>query len=283
MIEKRLPDLDIEKIASSGQCFRLSKISESTYRIIAWNKMLTIKTEENQIVKFDCSEDEFESLWKDYFDLEQDYNEFISSVDKSDTFLCNSAQYGKGIRILNQDPWEMLITFIISQRKNINSIKKAVEILSTKYGEVIDEKNHIYAFPTAQRLATASIEELNGCSLGYRSRYVYSAAEMVSSGVMDLELLKQLSDDEMRNKLKTIHGVGDKVADCIMLFGFHRFDAFPKDVWINRIIDYEYNGVFPFEQYKGFSGVIQQYIFDYVRNSPEYDKKKSLNNREIRD
>ena len=212
---------------------------------------------------FSCTQEEFEAFWEDYFDLKTDYASFRNAIDKDDIYLLNSAEAGKGIRILRQDPWEMLITFIISQRKNIPAIKASVEALCSRFGEELGFG--IFAFPTPEALAWAGDEELKDCSLGYRVPYIMEAARMVASGELDLSAVSALSDDELLTALQKVYGVGPKVANCVSLFGYHRIAAFPVDVWIKRVLDEHYNGSFPLERYKGFAGVLQQYMFYYAR------------------
>ena len=212
---------------------------------------------------FSCPEEEFDSIWQDYFDLETDYSCYISSVDQGDSYLKKAAEYGKGIRILKQDPWEMIITFIISQRKNIPAIKACVEKLCLRWGKEIKEGFH--AFPTPEELSEASLADLSDCSLGYRAEYVYLAAKAVREGNLDIYRLESLSDEDLYSELLKLKGVGAKVANCVSLFGFHRIAAFPIDVWIDRVQRQFYNGKFPVERYEGFAGIMQQYIFYYAR------------------
>ncbi len=260
-------DLDIIKIADSGQCFRLNKLNDDYYILIAKNKLLKIKLNNNGATFF-CSEDEYEKVWHDYFDMSANYSHFRSSVDKKDEFLHKAAQYSKGIRILKQDAFEMLITFIISQRKNIPAIKKSVELLCIACNNKIENDSGIdaYAFPSAKDIAKLSEQTLKECSLGYRAKYIAAAAEMVQSGNLNLKEINNCTNEDLFNALISVPGVGEKVANCVMLFGFYRLNGFPKDVWINRIIDNIYGGEFNTNTYLGYEGVIQQYMFYYGRS-----------------
>ena len=169
---------------------------------------------------------------------------------------------GRGLRILRQDPWEMLICFIISQRKSIPAIRTAVENLCTRFGAPLAEGG--FAFPTAQALAAASDEALSGCGLGYRTKYVRDAAERVCDGRLDLAALAGRPTPEVQEALMAVFGVGIKVAQCVLLFGYHRLEAMPVDVWMDRVIQLEYKGKFP-PSYKKCAGVLQQYLFCYAR------------------
>ena len=257
-------DFDIKKIAESGQCFRIDPFGENAYLAIAGNKYCKI-TCDGEII---TSKSDFNAFWHDYFDFSTDYAAIRSSIDPKDSFLTSAAEYGEGIRILRQDPWEMLITFIISQRKNIPAIKSCVNTLAEKYGSVIGEEDgkKIFAFPTPAQLAAVNIEDLKRCSLGYRDQYVHEAALSVFRGNIDLEALSEKSDEELYQSLLSLKGVGPKVANCILLFGFHRIAAFPIDVWIKRVIDEIYDGSFPLEKYAGYAGIIQQYMFFYGKS-----------------
>ena len=263
MISINVEDFDIKKIAESGQCFRLNQEGDHWINI-AGDRVVRIY--EN---KLDCSKRDYNSFWKPYFDLETDYSAFRDKIPKKDKFLISAAEFGKGIRILKQDPWEMLITFIISQRKSIPAIKSSVESLCLVYGNKISESEEVslYAFPDVSSLASATESKLKECGLGYRVPYIISAARMVDSGQVDLDAIAKLSDEELIESLMSIKGVGIKVANCVSLFGYHRIDAFPIDVWISRVLEEKYDNNFPLKRYDGFAGVIQQYMFYYARNN----------------
>lgn len=269
MIEITNPDFDIRKIAESGQCFRLNQNDRGGYTLVADGRVLHLE-EQGDGCMLDCTQDAFEAFWRDYFDLDTDYAAIRAAVDPDDAFLQSACDYGKGIRMLRQDPWETLVSFIISQRKNIPAIKYCVEALCSRYGEPIgSEDERFYAFPSAERLAALDEAHFLACSLGYRAKYVLSAARLIASGALDLTALASLDDNALNSALLTVSGVGEKVANCVMLFGYHRLNRFPRDVWINRIEAREYGGAFPTERYPDIAGALQQYIFYYAR-SAEY-------------
>ena len=269
MIQITNPDFDIRKIAESGQCFRLNPNSKGGYTLVANGRVLRL-TETDSGCMLDCTLAEFDALWRDYFDMDTDYAAIRAQVDPGDAFLQRACDYGAGIRMLRQDPCEMLVSFIISQRKNIPAIKFCVEALCSRYGEPIESgAEQFFSFPTAERLAALDEAHFLACSLGYRAKYVLSAARMIASGTLDLSAIASLDDDALFSALLTVSGVGEKVANCVMLFGYHRLDRFPRDVWINRIEAREYGGAFPTERYPDTAGALQQYIFYYAR-SAEY-------------
>ena len=260
---------DMEQIMDSGQCFRIYR-EKDAYRATASDKTILIRdissqNEKQKRYEFMCSQKEYDEFWCHYFDLDTDYRAYENAIDNNDTYLKSAFEFGSGIRILNQDPWEMLITFIISQRKNIPAIRQAVEVLSLKCGTCIDTDKEIYAFPTPQQLAELSLEDLQSMSLGYRAKYVYEAAQKTAAGKLKPYEWGSFSDDELHKELLSCYGVGEKVANCTALFGCHRIGAFPVDVWIERIQKTYYNGHFPAEKYSGFAGVMQQYMFYYER------------------
>ncbi len=256
-------ELSVEAIAESGQCFRITRCEDGSYRIIALGRVLTAAQEENGAYRFSCSRAEFDSVWKDYFDLDKDYELYKSIVLPEDEYLKKAISFGKGIRILNQDPWEMLISFIISQRKSVPAIRTSVERMSRLFGEAIGDSGE-FAFPKPEALAAAKEEELSSCGLGYRVEYIRNAAELTASGELNLEAFKGLETPELIEKLMELKGVGIKVASCVALFGYHRLDTVPVDVWMKRVIETVYGGELP-EEYASYAGVLQQYMFNYAR------------------
>ncbi len=279
MFRIEYPYLDMKKIADSGQIFRFN-VYDDEFSLVAGDKLLFIKEDKNSYI-LSCNEREFNEFWLDYFDLRLDYGDFEKNIPETDIFLKNAVKYSYGIRILNQDKWEMLISFIISQRKSIPAIKSSIEKLAKVYGKKIDMKipefiknidadTEFYTFPTPKELANADIEDLNACSLGYRSPYIEASAKAVHRKDIDLNAIDSLDDEKLLGALMSLKGVGIKVANCVALFGYHRIAAFPIDVWIKRMIDEHYDGEFPLELYKGYAGVIQQYIFYYGRESAKH-------------
>ena len=263
-------DFDLKKIADSGQCFRFNELGDG-FAVMALDKYLFIRQISEKEYELSCSKKEFEEFWKNYFDLELSYKDIRGKIDAAkDPYLYRAAEYGKGIRILRQDPWEMLISFIISQRKNIPAIKASIEKICELAGDKIatdPEGKDIYSFPTPSQLAKLSVSDLTGCSLGYRDKYVFQAAQDVASGAVKLEDWAGYNDDELMQALLGLYGVGVKVANCEILFGYHRLDAFPKDVWINRVLEQHYANGFLFERYAPYNGVMQQYLFFYSRTT----------------
>lgn len=250
-------DFDLNKIISSGQCFRPSKINDDTYRFIVGKHVLLIKAAGINSYDVSCNEEEWNNVWKSYFDLDTNYSDIRAKIE--DDYMSKCADYGKGIRILKQDKWEMLVSFIISQRKSIPAIRSCIEKLCFKFGDVIGEG--IYAFPSPLQLSKATFDDLKEAGLGYRIPYIFDACEKVLSNNIILDEIDSLNDEHLFDKLKDIKGVGDKVANCVMLFAYHRVGRAPVDTWISRVINEEYNGINPFLAYNHTAGILQQYVF----------------------
>ncbi len=266
-------DFDLDKIAASGQCFRWTKVSGTdeplTYRIIAGRKCLYLADLGGGEFAFECSEEDFEGFWRGYFDLEEDYSAIRARIDpQKEPFLHAAAEYEKGIRILRQDTWETLITFIISQNRNIPAIRRSVELLAETCGELLTDcrGQEYHAFPEPDMVAELTDEQLDDCRLGYRCKYVAAAAKSVRDGEIDLKALADADESTTIKALTALYGVGKKVASCVSLFGLHHVDAFPVDVWMERILAQEYPDGYPFESGTPFNGVYQQYMFAYYRH-----------------
>ena len=250
-------DFDLQKIRLSGQIFRMTKDGEE-YRLVHGNHQLKIKQKNDSKFLVSCSEEEFEHLWQPYFDLGRNYSNIRKQYQGQNSFVDMTLEFGRGLRILHQDPWEMIVTFIISQRRSMPAIVTAVDKLCTLYGEDLGD---FFAFPSAEKLCTLTENDIRECGVGYRAPYILDAANKVATGELSLEVSEKLPDDELFEKLCEIKGVGTKVANCIMLFGFARTSRAPVDVWIQRIIDEEFAGTNPFPTYGNHAGIIQQYMF----------------------
>lgn len=271
-------NFDLKQIAESGQCFRMTKMEENKYCLIAYEKYLELKQLEEDQIELCCSREQFNQVWEDYFDLNYDYDAVVQNlINGSDRFLCDAAEFGKGIRILRQEPFEMMISYIISQNKNIPAIKNCIEAICRQYGEKklhSDTNTVYYTFPTPETLASAQKEELRSLKTGYRDEYIIKASEAVINGEIDLSYLKNCNYEDAIRILKSVHGIGEKVANCICLYGLHHIDVFPIDVWIARIIKEVYQNNFNPQIYTGYAGIVQQYMFYYIRNVKQEKKRE---------
>ena len=262
MVTMELDNFSLEQICDSGQCFRMKKTGENTYSLVAGNQYLEV-SQKGSIVDFNCSDTELICFWVPYFDLDADYSAYIEKVNPRDKYLSAAAAHGSGIRILQQDLWEMIVTFLISQQNNIVRIRRCIQNICEAYGEEkLDSRGRVYyGFPKPEALAGLDEDALKACNLGYRSKYVVRAARSVVSGKIDLEAVKQMSYKKAREELLGLFGVGEKVADCICLFALHHLQAFPMDTHMIQALDTHYKRGFPNRRYKDIKGIMQQYIF----------------------
>ncbi len=268
MIKVNSRNFSIEQICRSGQCFRMTAVNDTKrYSLVAFGKYLELSQDGDDIF-LECTQEEFDDTWSSYFDMDTDYGHIIESIDAQDKYLVSAAGFGSGIRILRQDLWEMIISFIVSQQNNIKRIRRCINFLCERYGEkkVNSSGVEYYDFPTPKALAEASIDDLYACNLGYRSRYIYETANSVYRGDIDLAAVLKMDYASARKELLKLCGVGAKVADCICLFALHKTEAFPIDTHINKVLAMQYPSGFPFERYSGYSGILQQYIFYYDLN-----------------
>lgn len=255
---------DLDKIIESGQTFRAKKLDNNLYRFISLENVLYISKANFDANTYDvsCSLDEWNTFWYNYFNLDRSYTD----IEINDDFSQKCFEESKGIRILRQDPFEMLISFIISQRKSIPAIRTSIEEICTRFGTCIksDYENELYLFPTPSQLYDDYNNDLSKCKLGYRLPYIQDAINTVNTNPSFLNNGYNMSDEELLEHLMTIKGVGTKVANCIALFAYNRLSLAPIDTWINKIIDTHYNGQSPFPNYGDVAGIVQQYMFYYA-------------------
>lgn len=256
-------DIDIAKTLDCGQAFRFSE-SDGVWRGVAMGRALSLTQEGNKITLFDVKEEEFNSLWRGYFDLDRDY-EMIKSSVSSNEILKKATDFSDGIHILRQEPWEAVCSFIISANNNIPRIKGIISRLCENFGFKIADG--LFTFPSAERIAALTLDDLAVIKSGFRAKYILDAAQKFSSNQIDVEALYTLPVDEARAALMTIKGIGPKVADCALLFGWGRVECFPVDVWIRRAMNHFFgeNGL-PSEAVE-YAGIVQQYLFYWARTT----------------
>jgi N-glycosylase/DNA lyase len=265
-----LPDFNLHQTANSGQCFRISEISKNVWEVRAFNKRLLIcqKEEKKHDFIFECSSEEFNKIWFDYFDMKRDYGKIKANIRAiGDPYLTAAVDYGYGIRILRQELWETMVTFLISQQNNIPRIKNTIAKLCQPYGN---------RFPTPDLLSPCTEDDFLALGLGYRARYLQNIVKAVRDGNLNLQELKTMNSFDAVNFLKSFPGIGNKVANCIALFGLHQVDAFPVDVWIKRIIDERYGGSFDKSGFSEYAGIVQQYMFFYQRNFNSFKERSAV-------
>lgn len=260
MYSIKVDNLNLDQIAKSGQAFRFKEVGKNHFSVIAFNRYLEIVQNGSQF-SFSCTEEEFESIWRDYFDFSTDYSHIASTIISSgDDYLINAYNNGSGVRILKQDLWEIIITFMISQNNNISRIKKSVDLLCTAGHVPCINREDKYAFPSAKDISFDIFSD-KSLGFGYRSEYLKDMFAFATENPNWLNKLKTLNYEDAMKELLAIKGIGNKVANCICLFGLHHVDAFPIDTHVRQILDAHYPDGFDFNRYSGFSGIVQQYMF----------------------
>ena len=277
-IIENIDSFEPDHIFKCGQAFRWFEEEDGSFTDVAHNKVINVKREGKDIVINNCTKEDYENIWKDYFDLNRDYNNLKNILKENDTTLSKCIDYGHGIRILNQEPFEMIITFIISANNQIPRIQKAVNEISKMYGKKLEFNNKTYyAFPKPEELAQVKAEDLREfAKVGFRDKRIVEAANMINNGEIDFDILFNGDLEEARKELMKLPGVGPKVADCCLLFAFKRSESFPVDVWIKRVMEELYlhedtnknkiadEGRRLFGDLAGFA---QQYLFFYGREN----------------
>ena len=267
-------DFNLRHTFDCGQCFRWSEDNDGSYIGVAYGRAVRMILEGDRLyIKGGKIEDE--ELWKHYLDLERDYGSIKDKLSE-DEILKTAISHGEGIRILNQEPFETTISFIISANNRIPMIKRAVENIAQRFGEPVElEGRTYYSFPTPSMLSKAAEEELKACGCGFRASYIVSTTQRIVSGEVSLETMKTLGTDEAQKELMALSGIGPKVADCILLFSMGKYDAFPVDVWVKRVMQYFYLAPdvslkkirdFGRSQFGNLAGFAQEYLFYYARD-----------------
>ena len=282
------------KIFDCGQCFRFNRANNSRHEVefsgVAYGKFLSVAQSGEKIYIYNSTAKEFENLWCHYLGLDTDYEAIISDIASrsGNPALGAALEFGKGIRILAQEPFETVISFIISQNNNIPRIKKIIENLSETYGKKIDlagiDPSHLaegckyFTFPRAEDFLAAGVEGIYNMRVGFRAKYIYDAAKKFSDGTVDLSrIFAEASTEKCIEELCLVKGIGLKVASCALLFGFGRYDAFPVDVWIKKVIAKYFDAdpsEFDYRTLGPFAGIAQQYLFYYER----YGTKNAFGN-----
>lgn len=275
IILENMPDFDLFNTFDCGQCFRWNR-EEDGFSGVAMGRYLHILQDKDSFIFKDTNLETFNTVWRNYFDFDRDYSKIKAKLSK-DSVLKAAISFGGGIRILNQDAFECLISFIISASNNIPRIKKIIALLCENFGDKISQNGvTYYTFPTANTLSALSLADLSVIKAGFRDKYILSAAKAVKSGQLDLLALKNASFDYAKSQLLRLSGVGEKVASCILLFGLHKSEGFPVDVWVKRIMEYCYFdgeqskdaiSAFAKEKFGDLGGFAQQYLFYWAREN----------------
>ncbi len=286
IVVKAVKNFEISHIFDCGQCFRWHKQKNGNYIGVAYGKVIEVEKKENDIIIYNTNKDDFENIWVDYFDLNRDYLQIKNSLSK-DPILSTSVNFGYGIRLLKQDPFEIIISFIISANNRIPMIKRAIENISSKWGKEIEYKGNVYyEFPNIEKLSAVSQEELEKCGVGFRAKYIKDTVNNIyTKGTLkneeynegyDIKWIKSQEAEECHKELQKFMGIGPKVADCIMLFSMEKYSAFPVDVWVKRAMQHFYVAPdvslkkirdFGIDKFGDLAGFAQQYLFYYAREN----------------
>ena len=282
-IIKNAQSFELKDIFECGQCFRWNKETDSSYTGVFGGNVINVSKQGKDVIFKGICEEDIKTTCKKYFDLDRDYEKIKDKLSKIDNHMKKSIEYGQGIRLLNQDLWETIISFIISANNNIPRIKGIIERISKIYGdEIIYNEKSYYTFPTVEQLAKATVEDLRKLGLGFRDVRVYKTTHMILEKRVDLKALEKEEDfNKVRETLLTLSGVGPKVADCILLFStLKRWEAFPIDVWVRRVMNELYiqnedetkvNKTqiekIAREKFGNLAGIAQQYLFYWKREA----------------
>jgi N-glycosylase/DNA lyase len=286
VIVKDVKNLELTHVFDCGQCFRWHKQKNGNYIGTAYGKVIEVEKKENDIIIYNTNKEDFENIWVDYFDLRRDYSQIKNALSK-DPILSTSVNFGYGIRLLKQDPFEMIISFIISANNRIPMIKRAIENIASKWGKQIEYKDNLYHdFPSIEELSSVSQEELEKCGVGFRGKYIKDTVNNIyAKGTLkneeyneeyDIKWIKSQEAEKCHKELQKFMGIGPKVADCIMLFSMEKYSAFPVDVWVKRAMQHFYLAPdvslkktrdFGIDKFGDLAGFAQQYLFYYAREN----------------
>lgn len=276
LIVENVRDFDPIHIFECGQCFRWVRQEDHSYVGVVGGKAIRLHYDRGVLKLIHSSAKDFIDLWYEYFDLGRDYLDIKQKLSKDD-IMRKAIEFGRGMRILKQNSWEMIISFIISSNNRIPRIINIIDAISKVYGEEIEFEGQVrYSFPGLEKLSCTSIEDLDFCKSGYRCKYIVETSKMLKSGVVSADRLFGRSTEEARNELMKLSGVGPKVADCILLFSGIKQDVFPTDVWVKRVMEELYFGretslkeiqEFIKDYFGELAGFAQQYLFYYAREN----------------
>ncbi len=271
---KEVRDFDPVHIFECGQCFRWRRETDNSYTGVVRGRVVNVEYASGRLVIRNTSFQDFEEVWFDYFDLGRDY-QLVKEAVTIDETMQKAVKFGSGIRLLRQEPWEALISFILSSNNRIPRIMKIIEDISKLYGSGLEyEGKMYYCFPDMKSLAACSLEQIQVCRAGYRCGYIHKTAVKLAIGEFDLFRLKELVTEEARKYLLELNGVGSKVADCMLLYSGIKYDVFPTDVWVKRVMEELYFKreasfreiqQFAADKFGQYAGIAQQYLFYYAR------------------
>ena len=266
-------NFDLKSTITCGQIFRFIEEDDS-FIVIIKDRVLSLKEDGDYIIIESNEEKNLENIVLDYFDLNRDYEKIEKEIIKKDSKIKDAIVFSKGLKMIHQDPFETLIAYIISQNNRVPSIANALNLLSLNYGEKIMFKDkEYYLFPSLENLSKLSIDDFRNCKVGFRDKYLYKIIESINNKKLELDKIYNMNGDEALKYLIEFKGIGMKVASCILLFAYQKFDVYPVDTWVKKFMKEDYNiegeqniRKFTYDKYKEYSGLAIQYMFNYKRN-----------------
>ena len=267
-------NFDLKSTITCGQIFRFILEEDGSYTVIIKDRVINLKEDKDYIIVESSKEDNLKEIIYDYFDLDRDYEIIEKNILKCDKKLEEALVFSRGLKMIHQDPFETIIAYIISQNNRVPSIANALNLMSLNYGEkVIFKDKEYYLFPSIDKLKTLSTTDFRNCKVGFRDKYLYEIMRSIENNLLDIESIYNMNSEDSLKYLISFKGIGNKVASCILLFAYQKFDVYPIDTWVKKFMKEDYNiegeqniRKFTFETYKEYSGLAIQYMFNYKRN-----------------
>jgi len=267
-------DFDLKSTITCGQIFRFFMEEDGSYTVIIRDRVINLKEDNDYIIVESSKEENLKEIIYDYFDLDRDYSVIEKNILECDKKLEDALKFSRGLKMIHQDPFETIIAFIISQRNRVPFIAKALNLLSLNYGEkVIFKDKEYYLFPSIDKLKTLTITDFRNCKVGFRDKYLYEIMRSIENNLLDIESIYNMNSEDSLKYLIGFKGIGNKVASCILLFAYQKFDVYPIDTWVKKFMKEDYNiegeqniKKFTYDTYKEYSGLAIQYMFNYKRN-----------------
>ncbi len=274
MLKIKINNFDLDSTMTCGQAFRYFKLEEGSYDIILKDRVINVKKEDNYLLIDSNNYDNLENIVIDYFDLNTNYETIGKYLIEKDCLLKDSVEFSKGLNMLRQEPFEMVVSYIISANNSVRNITNSLNDISKRFGKkVIFNEKEYYLFPTFKDLKDVTKEEFRNCKVGFRDSYLVELMYKLNNGLFDLDSIFSMDTNTALEYLKSLKGIGTKVASCILLFAYYKFDVFPIDTWVKKIVKDLYNVEgeeniknFAKEKYGMYCGIALQYMFNYSRN-----------------
>ena len=267
-------NFDLKSTITCGQIFRFIVEDDGSYTIIIKDRVINLREDNDCIIIESSKEEDLKEIIYDYFDLNRDYDVIEKNILKCDKKLEDALVFSRGLKMIHQDPFETLIAYIISQNNRVPSIANSLNLISHNYGEKVTFKDkEYYLFPSITKLMELSITDFRNCKVGFRDKYLYEVMRNIENQALNLELIYNMNSEDSLKYLINFKGIGNKVASCILLFAYQKFDVYPIDTWVKKFMKEDYNiegevniRKFTYETYKEYSGLAIQYMFNYKRN-----------------